>query len=53
VIFEELKQAFDLSQRFPPVVLFQDSEDTSQDVSAVGASAGVAGETAVLDDHQD
>lgn len=49
---EQVKKSFDSADLLEPSVFLKDSEDSSQNVSAVGTASSVARQSSVLDDHE-
>lgn len=49
---EEMQKSFDSSNLLEPSILFEDSEDSSQHVSAVRSTSSVARQSSILDNHQ-
>ena len=52
MLFKEFDQTIKFSYFIPPSIFLQDSEDSSQDISAVRSSSSIAGKSSILDDDQ-
>jgi hypothetical protein len=52
MIVKEFKQTVHTSYFIPPIVFLKSSENSPQNVSAVGASTGVARKPTISDNHQ-
>jgi len=50
--FEQLKKTIKLTNLIPPSIVLQESENSSENVSAIGSTSSIAGKTTISDDHK-